>query len=81
MITEESKNWRAMYQAIVGIGRYRMEQDKLVFTEFAMSCRVARKYVESVLFTSILQSENCIIRKFEILIMKKDFFLRNIVFL
>ena len=62
---------------IVGFGQYYIEQEKLVFTEFAMSCRVAGKYVESALFTSLLQIENCKIGKFEILITKKNSLLRN----
>lgn len=62
---------------IVGFGQYRIEQEKLIFTEFAMSCRVAGKYVESALFTSLLQIENCRSGKFEILITKKNSLLRN----
>lgn len=62
---------------IVGFGQYRVEQGKLIFTEFAMSCRVAGKYVESALFTSLLQIENCKSGKFEILITKKNSLLRN----
>ena len=62
---------------IVGFGQYRIEQEELIFTEFAMSCRVAGKYVESALFTFLLQLENCQSGKFEILITKKNGLLRK----
>lgn len=39
---------------IVGFGQYRTEGNRIVFTEFAMSCRVAGKYVESALFAELL---------------------------
>ena len=62
---------------IVGFGQYRVENNWIIFTEFAMSCRVAGKYVESALFTFLLQLENCQSGKFEILITKKNGLLRN----
>ncbi len=43
---------------IVGFGQYQQEDKSLVFSEFAMSCRVARKHVESALFSSILKYTN-----------------------
>ena len=43
---------------IVGFGQYRVEGEMLVFTEFAMSCRVAGKFVESALFSHLLKTEN-----------------------
>ena len=42
-----------------------------------MSCRIAGKYVESALFTFLLQLENCQSGKFEILITKKNGLLRK----
>lgn len=42
---------------IVGFGQYTKQQDKLIMKEFAMSCRVAGKFVESALFASILERE------------------------
>jgi FkbH-like protein len=62
---------------IVGFGQYRIEGDTLVFTEFAMSCRVAGKFVESALFAHLLQAENCANGKFEVIKTKKNILLRN----
>ena len=62
---------------IVGFGQYRIEGDALVFTEFAMSCRVAGKFVESALFAHLLQAENCTSGKFEVIKTKKNILLRN----
>lgn len=62
---------------IVGFGQYRIEQERLIFTEFAMSCRVAGKYVESALFAELLQLENCKSGEFRISITKKNVLLRN----
>lgn len=44
---------------IVGFGQYQLMERQLVFKEFAMSCRVAGKYVESALFSSLLAYEKC----------------------
>lgn len=62
---------------IVGFGQYRVEGDILVFTEFAMSCRVAGKFVESALFTRLLESENCKSGSFTVQKTKKNTLLRN----
>ena len=62
---------------IVGFGQYRMEGEKLVFTEFAMSCRVAGKFVESALFAHLLKAKNCTTGKFEVVKTKKNILLRN----
>lgn len=62
---------------IVGFGQYRIEQKKLVFTEFAMSCRVAGKYVESALFANLLKKELCNQGIFEVRKTKKNAFLRK----
>lgn len=62
---------------IVGFGQYRVEQKTLIFTEFAMSCRVAGKYVESALFTSLLEREHCIEGVFEVQKTKKNILLRK----
>ena len=44
---------------IVGFMKYRKDNCELCFTEFAMSCRVAGKYVESALFTHVLNDTCC----------------------
>ena len=62
---------------IVGFGQYRVEGGTLVFTEFAMSCRVAGKFVESALFVYLLKAENCTTGKFEVVKTKKNILLRN----
>lgn len=62
---------------IVGFGQYQIEGQKIIFTEFAMSCRVAGKYVESALFAFLLNSEECQYGEFEISITKKNILLRN----
>ena len=62
---------------IVGFGQYRLEEKKLVFTEFAMSCRVAGKFVESALFSHLLQKENCDTGIFAVQKTKKNILLRN----
>lgn len=62
---------------IVGFGQYRIAGENLVFTEFAMSCRVAGKFVESALFAHLLKAENCTVGKFEVVKTKKNILLRN----
>jgi FkbH-like protein len=62
---------------IVGFGQYRVEGEQLVFTEFAMSCRAAGKFVESALFAHLLKRENCTAGKFEVVKTKKNILLRN----
>ena len=62
---------------IVGFGQYRVEAGKLVFTEFAMSCRVAGKCVESALFSYLLNRENCESGLFAVQKTKKNILLRN----
>ncbi|MGN1168013.1 MAG: HAD-IIIC family phosphatase [Lachnospiraceae bacterium] len=62
---------------IVGFGQYRVNEKQIIFTEFAMSCRVARKYVESALFAFLLKYEKCQSGKFAISITKKNILLRN----
>ena len=62
---------------IVGFGQYRVEGEVLVFTEFAMSCRVAGKFVESALFTRLLESKNCKSGSFTVQKTKKNILLRN----
>lgn len=62
---------------IVGFGQYRVNENQLVFTEFAMSCRVAGKYVESALFKYLLDKEKCHSGRFEISITKKNILLRK----
>lgn len=61
---------------IVGYGQYRVEGNQLTFTEFAMSCRVAGKYVESALFTYLLTQENCTSGIFTVAKTKKNALLR-----
>lgn len=62
---------------IVGFGQYRVENGELVFTEFAMSCRVAGKFVESALFAQLLEREHCCRGRFAIQKTKKNILLRN----
>ena len=62
---------------IVGFGQYRVEGEMLVFTEFAMSCRVAGKFVESALFSSLLEREDCRSGMFVVQKTKKNLLLRN----
>ena len=62
---------------IVGFGQYRVEEDALVFTEFAMSCRVAGKFVESALFSHLLNAENRTSGIFRVVKTKKNTLLRN----
>lgn len=62
---------------IVGFGQYQIEDNTLIFTEFAMSCRVAGKYVESALFTSLLKREHCKQGHFEVKKTKKNALLRR----
>lgn len=62
---------------IVGFGQYTKCDDIIHFTEFAMSCRVAGKYVESALFHSLLNRENCMSGKIEVIKTKKNILLRN----
>lgn len=62
---------------IVGVGQYRIDDDVLIFTEFAMSCRVAGKFVESALFARLLENENCRSGSFVVRKTKKNALLRN----
>ena len=62
---------------IVGFGQYRIENSVLIFTEFAMSCRVAGKYVESALFTELLNFERCKLGFFNVNMTKKNILLRR----
>lgn len=62
---------------IVGFGQYKVENNTLVFTEFAMSCRVAGKYVESALFSKLLQENHCENGSFTIHKTKKNILLRH----
>ena len=62
---------------IVGFGQYQVEKGILDFKEFAMSCRVAGKYVESALFSSLLEKEKCSQGIFNIRKTKKNTLLRR----
>ena len=62
---------------IVGFGQYHVEDDSMIFTEFAMSCRVAGKFVESALFAHLLKAENCTAGIFAVKKTKKNILLRN----
>lgn len=62
---------------IVGFGQYRVENGQMVFKEFAMSCRVAGKYVESALFAGLLEKENCSKGTFCVQKTKKNTLLRR----
>lgn len=62
---------------IVGFGQYRVDHGVMVFTEFAMSCRVAGKFVESALFSYLLKSEGCQTGSFCVRKTKKNALLRR----
>lgn len=62
---------------IVGFGQYRVDGGQLVFTEFAMSCRVAGKFVESALFSHLLEREGCQAGVFTVQKTKKNVLLRS----
>ena len=62
---------------IVGFLQYKVENQQLVFREFAMSCRVAGKYVESALFSYLLDSENAAGGVFSVRITEKNTLLRR----
>jgi len=62
---------------IVGFVQYRTEKDTLEITEFAMSCRVAGKYVESALFAALLEQESCRIGQMTVKKTKKNGLLRR----
>ncbi len=62
---------------IVGFGQYIFNEKVIEFTEFAMSCRVAGKYVESALFTALLNKENCETGEFKVQKTKKNTLLRR----
>ena len=49
----------------------------IAFIEFAMSCRVAGKFVESALFAYLLENENCKSGSFAVQKTKKNILLRN----
>ena len=62
---------------IVGFGQYEVKGEQLVFTEFAMSCRVAGKYVESALFVTLLEREKRNMGDFSVQKTKKNILLRK----
>lgn len=62
---------------IVGFGQYHTDGKLLVFDEFAMSCRVAGKYVESALFAHLLKKAGCQEGVFRVVKTKKNQLLRT----
>lgn len=62
---------------IVGFIQYTVMGDVLTFTEFAMSCRVAGKYIESALFSFLLNSEKCLSGIFNVTVTEKNSLLRR----
>jgi FkbH-like protein len=62
---------------IVGYGQYRIEGETMIFTEFAMSCRVAGKFVESALFSNLLVMNHCSSGNFTVKKTAKNILLRN----
>ncbi len=62
---------------IVGFGQYRVSGKTLIFTEFAMSCRVAGKFVGSALFAALLEKENCTGGHFTVAKTRKNILLRD----
>lgn len=61
----------------VGFLQYRVEDKKLVFKEFAMSCRVAGKFIESALFSYLLDLEKVSCGVFRVNITEKNSLLRR----
>lgn len=62
---------------IVGFGQYQVSGKTLIFTEFAMSCRVAGKFVGSALFSALLKKEKCSKGHFTVVKTRKNILLRN----
>lgn len=62
---------------IVGFGQYKVDDSILIFTEFAMSCRVAGKFAESALFAALLTAEGVDEGRFAVRKTKKNALLRN----
>lgn len=62
---------------IVGFGQYDKQLDKLILKEFAMSCRVAGKFVESALFAALLEREDCTAGEMIVQKTKKNSLLRR----
>lgn len=62
---------------IVGFLQYKVENNQLVFREFAMSCRVAGKYLESALFSYLLGTESATVGLFSVRITEKNALLRR----
>ena len=61
----------------MGFGQYRISGKTLIFTEFAMSCRVAGKFVGSALFAALLKKEGCSKGHFTVVKTRKNILLRN----
>lgn len=64
---------------IVGFLQYEVKENQLVFKEYAMSCRVAGKYIESALFSHLLLEEKCEKGNFSIEKTKKNQLLRRTI--
>lgn len=62
---------------IVGFCQYKVIEKTLVFTEFAMSCRVAGKFIESALFSYLLKDTGVDEVLFRIKITEKNSLLRK----
>lgn len=61
----------------VGFIQYVAENNEISFTEFAMSCRVAGKFIESALFTYLLDKESVEKGRFCVKITEKNSLLRR----
>ena len=62
---------------VVGFGQYRRDGDTLVFTEFAMSCRAAGRYIESAVFAALLRREGAARGSVTVVKTKKNALLRR----
>lgn len=62
---------------IVGFIQYTVQENQVVFKEYAMSCRVAGKYIESALFSYLLEKEGAEHGIFEVNITAKNSLLRR----
>ena len=62
---------------IVGFIQYAVENNCIRFTEFAMSCRVAGKFIESALFVHLLEKESVDKGIFNVRVTEKNSLLRR----
>lgn len=64
---------------IICFAQYELEENHLVFKEFAMSCRVANKYIESALFNQLKKQHEKADYIFPIRVTKKNDLMRRTI--